>query len=387
MGDSDQPTWNDTIRTTAEPLPILTRVYYGSIMSAIQSLAAHGRWYKGWQEYFYPPEKGPNIVKTYDIRQNLPIRIFFPSSYDQTSPQTLPTLFSIHGGGFCLGTPAEIDGWNRHFADMHNFLVISLNYSKAPWYPFPTAVTDVAALYVAAVDDESLPIDPARIAVTGFSAGGNLALALSQVDSVRNHPKAAPSAVVPIYPCTTMTVPPSEKAKRRQYKMGSKLGGIRSQKRDWVLPIADVFDWAYLKVGTDLRDPLCSPYFAPRDHFPKHVFVVGAELDFLVCEAHQFALKLAGKQDDPRFNSIPGRPEAGTEIGKLELEDERFAWEEDDGKGGSVRWLLVPDQVHAFDVDAGRAELGDEEGVRDAVEKTEAYVKLMGEWLLNKVWA
>ena len=74
MGDSDQPTWNDTIRTTAEPLPILTRVYYGSIMSAIQSLAAHGRWYKGWQEYFYPPEKGPNIVKTYDIRQNLPIR-------------------------------------------------------------------------------------------------------------------------------------------------------------------------------------------------------------------------------------------------------------------------------------------------------------------------
>jgi len=243
----------------------------------------------------------------------------------------------------------------------------------------------VAALYKAAVEDESLPIDAARIAVTGFSAGGTLALALCQVDPVRSHARAPPRAVVPIYPCATLALPPEEKGKRRRYKVGSRLGGIRGQKKDWVLPLANMFDWAYIRVGTDLRDPLLSPYFAPRADLPKNIFVIGAELDFLACEAHQLALRLAGKQDDlARYNSIPGRPEAGTEVGKLELEDERFAWEVEDGKGGSVRWLLVPDQVHAFDVAQGRSVMGDEEGVRDAVGKTEEYVRLMGEWLVRR---
>ena len=74
MADSEQPTWNDTMRTVAEPLPLLTRAYYASVMSVLQGMGAHGQWYQGWQQYFYPPEKGPNIVKTYDIRQNLPVR-------------------------------------------------------------------------------------------------------------------------------------------------------------------------------------------------------------------------------------------------------------------------------------------------------------------------
>lgn len=74
MADSEQPTWNDAMRPFFEPLPILTRVYYASVLSAIQNLGAYGRWYKGWQDWFSPPQKGPNIVKTYDIRQNLPIQ-------------------------------------------------------------------------------------------------------------------------------------------------------------------------------------------------------------------------------------------------------------------------------------------------------------------------
>jgi poly(3-hydroxybutyrate) depolymerase len=63
---------------------------------------------------------------------------------------------------------------NERFASMHNVLVIELNYRKAPAHPFPTALYDLEALMLAVFDDESLPIDKGRIAVGGFSAGGNL---------------------------------------------------------------------------------------------------------------------------------------------------------------------------------------------------------------------
>lgn len=125
------------------------------------------------------------------------LSIFFPSSYDQTSPATLPALFTIHGGGFCLGHQRDDDEWNRTFADTHSVLVISLNYSKAPTYPFPTAPHDIEALVLAALEDASLPIDrsahaPAsRTAILGFSAGGNLALSVSRMSDPPPRPPTA----------------------------------------------------------------------------------------------------------------------------------------------------------------------------------------------------
>ena len=63
--------------------------------------------------------------------------IFFPTHYDLTSPALLPTLFTLHGGGFTVGYASDDDKWNRTFADTYTILVIALNYSKAPWAAFP----------------------------------------------------------------------------------------------------------------------------------------------------------------------------------------------------------------------------------------------------------
>ena len=305
--------------------------------------------------------------------------IFFPSSYDQTSPQTLPTLFTIHGGGFCIGDSDDDDRWNRTFADTHNVLVIALHYAKAPWHPFPGPLHDAACLFLAAASDVSLPIDKKRVAVAGFSAGGNLALGICQLPSVRRH-AAAPRAVVPIYPAIDLSRDPAEKGRRRHYKVDSGLAGLRGLRKDWILPLAPVFDWAYVAPGTNLRHPLVSPFYAARADLPPHVFVVGAELDFLVDEAHQFALRLAGRDREPLYEAIPGRPEpSGRGEGELERGDPRFEWE-----AGGVRWLLVPDVVHAFDFHVGAGVSG---AVADAEGKTTAYMRLVGEWLFEKAWA
>jgi acetyl esterase/lipase len=260
---------------------------------------------------------------------------------------------------------------------MHGMLVISLNYDKAPWFPFPTALYDVEALYLAAVDDESLPIDVKRIAVAGFSAGGNLALSLCQLPAIRGHARAKPGAVVPIYAPVNFSVPQRSKHNWRPYKPG--LPGLRGERRDVVLEFADVFDWAYIPYGGDLRDPLLSPIFAPREQLPSHVFVIGAELDFLAFENMALACRLAGRTVP---STAAGRQERA-KTQELELSDERFHWE---SKEKGVRWLLVPDVLHGFDLHEFGRTVSDPETGRDGDAKALKYMKLVGDWLLGTAW-
>lgn len=302
--------------------------------------------------------------------------IFFPSSYDLQTTHRLPTLFTIHGGGFVIGDASDDDRWNRTFSDEHGALVISLNYAKAP---FPAPLHDAACLFLACVEDPSLPIDAARVAVAGFSAGGNLALGLCQLQSVRAH-AARPRAVVPIYPAIDASRSPEEKARRRHYKVDSSFSGVRGEDRDWVHPLAELFDWTYIPAGTKLQHPLLSPLYVDKNVLPGYIFVIAAELDYLADEARHLAFRVAGKQLDPSYDDIPGRPEASKEEGKLELEDPRFAWEEE-----GVKWLLVPDVVHAFDFHVGAVVAG-EGAVGDAEAKTRAYMGVLAEWLNRTVW-
>ncbi|KAF4924888.1 Vegetative-specific protein H5 [Colletotrichum viniferum] len=361
---------------------LMNRIVYGTKLSWLQSWFYQRASFEFWKTYWFPKSAAqrPDLMKQYPCRPNLLIRIFFPSDYDQTSPQTLPTLFSIHGGGFSIGVPDDDDAWNRTFADLNGALVVALNYWKAPWAPWPNGLHDLEALYLAAVQDDSLPIDKSRIAIGGFSAGGNLSLCLSQLKSVRQHPTAAPKAVMPIYPPVDFVTPCEKKRHRRPYKIGM-LPGIRGQQRDFVLEFAPVFDWAYVPYGANLKDPLLSPKYADRADFPDNVCVVGAELDYLAWEGWEFACKLGGKSVTA---AVVGRKEVA-KTQELETEDERFGWEVRDQRG-SVKWLLVPDVIHAFDMHEMGAMVSDEETIRDGNAKAVKVIKVLGEWLRGSAW-
>ncbi|KAM7183200.1 hypothetical protein V8F33_013727 [Rhypophila sp. PSN 637] len=172
--------------------PVIERAFHAASVSIFQSLAVPMGLYRGFRDNYYPPPERPDIIKAYPVRRRLPIRIFFPSYHDLTSPALLPTLFTIHGGGFTVGYASDDDKWNRTFADSYTIMVISLNYSKAPWACFPAPLHDVEALYHAVLNDESLPIDRMRTALCGFDAGANLALALSQLPSVQTGREPSP---------------------------------------------------------------------------------------------------------------------------------------------------------------------------------------------------
>ena len=119
---------------------------------------------------------------------------------------------------------------------------------------------------------------------------------------------------------------------------------------------------------------------------PDNIFVIGCEMDLLCHEAWRFASRLGGREV-PGWDEKVGREDVSPR-GELVLEgDEKFAWEvvkdADGGKQKRVRWLLVPDAVHAFDQDLSLLAGGDNEVIEDAKIKAGKVIGIIGEWLGN----
>lgn len=94
-------------------------------------------------------------------------------------------LFFIHGGGWCLGSAASsmYDTLSRRTAHRLDAVVVSTEYGLAPKYHFPKQFEDVyRSLRWFLQEDilEKYGVDPRRVGVSGDSAGGNLAAAVTQ---------------------------------------------------------------------------------------------------------------------------------------------------------------------------------------------------------------
>jgi acetyl esterase/lipase len=92
----------------------------------------------------------------------------------------LPAVYSMHGGGYVLGSyasdDARLDGWARTF----RCVGVSVEYRLAPETPYPGPLDDcyLGLKWVFEHHDE-LGIDPERIGVCGTSAGSGLAAGLA----------------------------------------------------------------------------------------------------------------------------------------------------------------------------------------------------------------
>lgn len=91
-----------------------------------------------------------------------------------------PGLIEIHGGGYVLGTADMSDPANRLLSLQLGCVVVSVDYRLAPETPWPGSRDDnYAALCWLADNAAALNVDPARIAISGGSAGGGHAAALA----------------------------------------------------------------------------------------------------------------------------------------------------------------------------------------------------------------
>ena len=273
-------------------------------------------------------------------------RVFIPSSY-KTGDRTLPLYISVHGGGFALPGPDIDDDFASRFANKHGICVVSIGYRRAPRHFFPYPVHDCAALAEAVVDDPDLPVDRKKVAMGGFSSGGNLSLAAIQLDSL----KGKISGVVGFYPPVDFARPVAQKFKDRPLTPG---------KKDMLAATGSWFTWAYVPQETDRKNPLLSPIYAKKEDLPPKVCLIGCELDMLCKEAQDMADRLAE-----------------TEEGVKKILADGNGWE----KGG-VRWEKVIGEEHAFD----HAESKGEGGIARS-KRAEELHDSVARWLFREVYA
>jgi acetyl esterase/lipase len=92
----------------------------------------------------------------------------------------LPCVYSIHGGGYVMGSYSMDDARFDHWCPKHRIVGVSVEYRLAPETPYPGPLDD-CYLGLKWVFDHAaeLGIDPGHIGLCGASAGGGLAAALA----------------------------------------------------------------------------------------------------------------------------------------------------------------------------------------------------------------
>ena len=134
-----------------------------------------------------PEVGGP--VRDFEI-DHMPVR-----HYDPGVGSGRPLLVFFHGGGHVIGDRDTHDQPCRILCRHAGVHVLSVEYRKAPEHPFPAAADDALAAFAWAQEHAAaVGADPARLAVAGDSAGGNLAAVVAGLAEPR------PAVQLLIYP-------------------------------------------------------------------------------------------------------------------------------------------------------------------------------------------
>ncbi len=92
----------------------------------------------------------------------------------------LPCVYSIHGGGYIMGTHLSDDARFDRWSAALSCVGVSVDYRLAPETPYPGPLEDCyAGLRWVHEHAAELGIDPARTGISGGSAGGGLAAGLA----------------------------------------------------------------------------------------------------------------------------------------------------------------------------------------------------------------
>ena len=132
----------------------------------------------------------------------IPLRLYRPTRRSD-DPAPTPVLVYFHGGGWTIGDLDTHDVLCRQLANASGCALVSVDYRMGPEHRFPAAVEDsLAATYWVRRHAAELGVDPARLAVGGDSAGGNLAAVVALL--ARDAGDLAVAWQLLIYPATDM---------------------------------------------------------------------------------------------------------------------------------------------------------------------------------------
>ncbi|CVI63456.1 Carboxylesterase NlhH (modular protein) [Agrobacterium deltaense NCPPB 1641] len=203
--------------------------------------------------------------------REIPVRLYRPGG---ATDQTLPIVLFVHGGGFVAGDLDSYDVMLSSLTNRTDAVVLSVDYRLAPENPFPAGLEDAYAVLVwAAANAATFGADGTRIAISGDSAGGNIAAATAMLARDRNGPKLAAQFLM--YPTL------SNKMDTASWK---ELGETHFPSREVNSKVIE----AYVPEGVSPYGPLVAPLWGKHTDLPPALLVVG-NLDPLRDENRDYA--------------------------------------------------------------------------------------------------
>jgi len=215
---------------------------------------------KEYRDISYGPHGGSNLLDVY---------------VPEGTAEPLPTIVSIHGGGYVYGNK-EI--YRRYGMDMaaRGFAFVNFNYRLAPQWKFPTPLWDTnTVMDWICKNAERYHLDPSRIILVGDSAGAELA---SQYAAIATNPDYAALFHMKVPPITIKALG----LNCGLYDIANLPGGFTGLARD------------YLGTGIKSDDPRLQVLSAITDHYPP-AFIMTACEDYMKVNAEPMCDYLTSK--------------------------------------------------------------------------------------------
>lgn len=238
-----------------------------------------------------------------------------------------------------LRTFGNDDEYCRLVAEKTNYTVIDVQYRLAPEYPFPAAFQDAEDV-VKWVRSQPERFDIDCLSLSGFSAGANIALALSSSSAIFSQQQE--SGKRDVFRAVLSFYGPTDMALETPFK-----------------PIADPSNWIMRKIFPGFsrlchkclnpgivnpEDPRMSPMFADPHNFPDNVLIITAAQCAFAIEGEKLAEKLEG---------------AGKYVECRRMEGCAHGWDKEAVRGTSQ--CVAKDEAYAMAVDIlQREDEGDE---------------------------
>ncbi|CAG7942351.1 unnamed protein product [Penicillium salamii] len=184
------------------------------------------------------------------------------SRVQSTKPR--PVLINFHGGGFSIGHALDDSRWASAVLKTYpDAVVISVNYRLAPEHPFPVALDDgtdtILWLWEHA---DRYNLDKTRFCLSGFSAGGNLALTVPfrLYDEQRKRSKISLAGQIAFYPSVDWT---HTRAERNASNPIAVEKSMISDSVYWFFDHSYLFPGSLPKVPGGNRVNMAHPYLSP----------------------------------------------------------------------------------------------------------------------------
>lgn len=229
--------------------------------------------------HLHPKPDDTIFIPARDVGRTIKAHVYKPVN----AIQPTPILINFCGSGFVLPTFSNDDEFCRFVSSQTRYTVVDVQYRLPPEHPFPAAFHDAEDVVNWARSQPDC-FDASEISLCGFSAGGNIALAISA--SSQFCKEGQPSifqAVISIYGPTNMALETPEKP--------------QADRSNWIMrKIFPGFSHLCHKClnrdQLDPKDPRLSPVFANPHNFPDNILTITAAQCSFAIESEQLAEKI-----------------------------------------------------------------------------------------------